>query len=273
MSQVKKVKFDPLNYNTEIIEEPDLDEMNNDLDLDTIKASKTKPKGLKEFDSEGSEEEELGQQPIKYELSVSEEDETEGSLNNEEDIDERNDILIEPFNLKGDKEEGTFDSEGFFTRNPDEDAEQDRWMSNFTRSDILKARKAHEEREKFLKQQQQQKQQKSQGSARELYEELVGLLTEEENDLSVQQVISKLNKPKESNYQFGGRAPPMNKNRLKKLAKEQHSQLLQLSTCTLMTEEEKEKLDRITEIVDALMDLGYFGVYEETRREILAKLK
>ena len=185
----KKVKFDPLKYETEIIEDEDdhqqYSEAENDLDLDTIKASrnKSKEKELKEFDSEGSEGEEAEVGIVDNNMGFN--TDSEGSENdqddtayNEDEFDER-EIPIEPFNLRQDREEGSFDSDGNYVRKIDEEADQDCWMSNLTRADIIKARKACEERKKQLQQIERSKSKREQKSLIGLYEELVSILDEE----------------------------------------------------------------------------------------------
>lgn len=252
----KKVKF--------AYEPEDFEGEGNDLDLDTIRASRNKPKGLKEFDSEGSEDEESEKdRELDFDSDDKEEGEGEGEeldSDNEVDVDERQ-VPLMPFNLKEDREEGDFDSEGFYTRKQDEEADQDRWMSNFTLTDIVKARKAHEQREKIVKEQSSKK--NSGKSEKELWEELVGLLVE--NDLTVLDTIRQLTPKQEAQKPRA----PLNKNRLKKLQKEQQQQQIQQIS---VNSEGKEKMERITELADALMDFGNFGVYEETRRGILRKL-
>jgi len=255
----KKVKF---------AYEPEENGEENDLDLDTIRASKNKPKGLKEFDSEGSEEEEEEEQEPDMEEESDKEEIEEDQISENDSIDERQVPLI-PFNLREDREEGNFDSEGFYTRKQDEEADQDRWMANFTLTDIVKARKAHEERKKSNNSK-EQKIKNSGKSEKQLWEELEGLLVE--NDLTVLETIRQITPKQETQKQ----SAPLNKNRLKKLQKEQqqqheHEQRKQDQN-TLMNLEGKEKMERITELADALMDFGNFGVYEETRRGILRKL-
>lgn len=241
----KRVKF-----SEEIVSE---DEQGNDLDLDTIRASKNKTAVLKEFDSEGSEDEEAEvEDKREYNFdSVSD----ESSISAEEE-DERQ-VPLMPFNLKEDREEGNFDSDGFYTRKQDEEADQDRWMANFTKSDIIKARKAHEK-------QQEKKMVKNgvQRSEEELWKELAGLL--EENDLTVLQAIRQITVKQEDQKPRA----PLNKNRLKKLGKEQQQQ----QQVNILSAENKAKMEKLTELADALMDFGNFGVYEETRRSMLRKL-
>lgn len=258
----KKVKFefDPENYNAEIEEEAEfVEDEENDLDLDTIKASKNKTKGIKEFDSEGSEDEAEAEEDEREELDF-DSSETEQDEQEEDD----GEIPLEPFNLKKDREEGTFDSDGFYTRKLDEEADQDRWLANLTRSDIFKARQAHEQREKAKK----LSLSKTDGrDARSLYEELAELLKDEDDKLTLQQIISSL-KPATTTIQRA----PLNKNRLKKL-RQQGDSNPQKPAPTTFAPELKVKLERITEIVDGLMDLGQFGVYEETRRDILRRIQ
>jgi CD2 antigen cytoplasmic tail-binding protein 2 len=261
----KKVKF--------AYEPDEFEGEGNDLDLDTIRASRNKSKGLKEFDSEGSEDED---EDLGLELDLEEQEqeqdhkeEIEEDLNSaNESIDERQ-VPLTPFNLREDREEGNFDSEGFYTRKQDEEADQDRWMANFTLTDILKARKAHEEREKAKAFNSKEKSKATLGkSEKQLWEELADSLVE--NDLTVLETIRQLTiTPKQETQK--PRAP-LNKNRLKKLQKEQQAQAQEPKQEHEQPNEGKLKMERITELADALMDFGNFGVYEETRRGILRKL-
>ena len=252
----KRVKF--------AFEQPNSDEEGNDLDLDTIRASKNKSKGLKEFDSEGSGSEgsEAEENELELELSESEDGEAEKD-DSDSEIDERQ-VPLMPFSLKADREEGNFDSEGFYTRKQDEEADQDRWMANFTLTDIVKARKAHEEREKLTKEKDKTIERRSEG---ELWEELAGLLME--TDLTVIETIRQLTNKQEPQKPRA----PLNKNRLKKLQKEQQQQQsAEIKADVILDDCNKTKMERITELADGLMDFGNFGVYEETRRSILRKI-
>ena len=70
---------------------------------------------------------------------------------------------------------------------------------------------------------------------------------------------------------------PLNKNRLEKLEKQKNGESDIIKNITAKNKNELSveglnKLERITDLADALMDLGNYGVYEETRREILHKL-
>lgn len=286
---MKKVKFSTDNS---LIEEFEAEvesesELINDLDLDTVKSksSRTRSKGVKEFDSEESEPEPLEDESNPYkdlmDRSPAQSSETESQEEFSDEVDDR-EIQFEPFSLRNDREEGTFDDEGFYVRTRDEEADQDRWMANFTRSDILKAKKAHEEREKNFLVAASKSKTKIQDSGRDeksLYEELAELMAEN-NDLTVLQVIRSI---KQETLITKPRAP-LNKNRLKKLQQQQQQQ--QQSNREIDTSSHSpskievefsvkgrsNKLERITELADALMDFGNFGVYEETRREILHKL-
>lgn len=243
----KRVKFNELNDSE--------DEGGNDLDLDTIRASSKNKTGLKEFDSEGSEDE-LGKDDDDDVEQYDFDSESDESYTLSAEEDERQ-VPLTPFNLKEDREEGNFDSDGFYTRKHDEEADQDRWMTNLTKSDMIKARKAHEKQQEMKR---MKKEDGGKGSEKELWKELAGLL--EENDMTVLEVI------REMSVKLEGQKPraPLNKNRLKKLEKEQQQQPVRLNS------ENNAKMERLTELADALMDFGNFGVYEETRRSILRKL-
>lgn len=249
MSDTKRVKFA---YDPEAAEEDE----GNDLDLDTIKASRNKPKGLKEFDSEGSDSDEVDPETAHF----VENDDSEGESIHSEDFDER-EVPLTPFNLREDREEGNFDADGFYTRKQDEEADQDRWMANLTRSDIVKARKAHEQYEALKKSTGKYVEAKGE---RELYFELADLLVKD--DLSVAEVIRQTKKDTSM-----PRAP-LNKNRLKKLQKEQQDNNVAVNSIRGEEDKDKVKIERITELADALMDLGNFSVYDETRRLILQKI-
>lgn len=258
----KRVKFE-IDSNPEYNEEELNGGHDNDLDLDTVKASRSKPKGLKEFDSEGSEEEEEEDGGIG---DSGDSDFGEEELEEPSELDDRQ-IPIEPFNLKADREEGSFDSDGFYVKKHDEEADQDRWMAHFTHSDMQKARKAHAEIERKRLQKEKEAPVRSE---KELWEELAREMDGHGFDnSSLLGVITSLKSAEASGPAAKPRAP-LNKNRLKKLQKEQGMQLSQEST--KMAPEQQAKLEKLTELADALMDLGYFGIYEESRRDILHKL-
>lgn len=284
---MKKVKFSTENSLIEKfeVELESESELINDLDLDTVKSksSRTRSKGVKEFDSEESEPEPLEDETNPYkdlmDPSPTQLSESESQEEFSDKVDDR-EIQFEPFSLRHDREEGTFDDEGFYVRTRDEEADQDRWMANFTRSDILKAKKAHEEREKNFLVAASKSKTKIQDSGKDeksLYEELAELMVEN-NDLTVLQVIRSI---KQETLITKPRAP-LNKNRLKKLQQQQQQQSNREIDTSSHSPSKNEvefsvkgrnnKLERITELADALMDFGNFGVYEETRREILRKL-
>lgn len=260
----KRVKFE-LEANTEFVNEIEIIDENfsdNDLDLDTLKSSRNKSKGLKEFDSEGSEDEVDGELQIDSSDSSDFGEEAEPV---ELDEDDRQ-IPIEPFNLKADREEGSFDSDGFYVKKQDEEADQDRWMAHFTNSDIQKARKAHAQVEQKRLQKQKEIPVKSE---KELWEELAREMDGFDN-LSLLAAITSLKSSTESSNQLAKPRAPLNKNRLKKLQKEQG--MPSVLESTRMEPEKQAKLEKLTELADALMDLGYFGVYDEDRRDILHKI-
>lgn len=263
----KKVKFA---YDPVIDDDDDYksaDEESNDLDLDTIRTSARKGSlGLKEFDSEGSDdeiEEGGGGNELNFDSDSHSADEAEEPVSE----DERS-VPIVPFNLKSDKEEGSFDADGFYIRKTDQDTDQDRWMANLTASDISSARRAHEKREKEAKMAAERKE--ASRSEVDLYAELAALMEESGNDLSVLDVLRSLKTS--GNSARGKPSAPLNKNRLKKLAKEQQLSHGSDVDANKTNHADKAKLERITELADALMDYGNFGIYEETRRQIMYKL-
>lgn len=255
----KRVKFeiDSNEFNTEINEE---EFEGNDLDLDTIKSSRNKQNELKEFDSEGSDED------LEHEFQVDSTDSGEEEYEN--DVLDDREVPIVPFNLKADREEGSFDSEGFYVKKHDEEADQDRWMAHFTHSDIQKARKAHVESEqRKLEKQKEQLARMGGKSEKQLWEELAEEMDGYDHQLSVLGIMTNLKTTETTN---NVPRAPLNKNRLKKLQKEQQAQ--GSPQPNKLTPENLKKLEKLTELADALMDLGHFSVYEETRREILRKL-
>ena len=254
----KRVKFQV--ESKEFDREEFAGEEGNDLDLDTVKASRNRAHGLKEFDSEGSDE------SSEEEIQVDSADSTDSTDSGEEDqetdsidFDDRQ-IPLEPFNLRNDREEGSFDADGFYVKKYDEEADQDRWMAHLTPSDIRKARKAHVERE------QRQGRKEASKCEEELWEELAEEMSGF-GELSVLGIITSLRTANASSDHPTRPRAPFNRNRLKKLQKEQ-GMLPASPERDKMTPENQAKLEKLTELADALMDLGHFGVYEVVRRDI-----
>lgn len=271
----KKVKFASLAEEEEFYQEFDKDigvdveggEEENDLDLDTIRA-RSKSRQIKNIDDADEDEEddmveEEEKESIKEEEVVNwdteSENESEAEESPEEDDDDR-EIPLEPFNLKGDREEGNFDADGFFVRNVDEDAGQDRWMANLTRSDIAKARRAHQN------QMAKEKPAEESLSLCQIYTELLSLMQPGQSVLSAirsKSTTSQLTNPTP-------RGPPPNKNRLKKMMATQAASSSENSEAY---SQKKREMNRLTELADMLMNRGNFGVYDETFEDISQRLK
>ena len=265
----KKVKFASLAEEEEFYQEFDKEidaegDEGNDLDLDTIRArSKLRQiKNIDEADEESDLEEAVEQvnESIKEEGVVNWDTESENESEAEQSIEEDDrEIPLEPFNLKGDREEGNFDADGFFVRNVDEDADQDRWLANLTRSDIAKARRAHEN------QISKEKPVEESLSLRQIYTELLSLMQPGQSVLSA--IRSKSTNSPSAN---STRGPPPNKNRLKKMMAAQASNTPENSEAD---SQKKREMNRLTELADMLMNRGNFGVYEETFEDISQRLK
>lgn len=293
------------NYEKEIIiSDDEMDKFNetliNDLDLDTIR-SKSKSKGIKNIDY-SDDDEEVDDNGVadetlntNWDAEISSSSESESGEEEqfvEAEVDDR-EIQIEPFNLKTDREEGTFDSEGFFQKSHDTEADQDRWMNNLTRSDISEAKAAHEkiERERERKQKSEEEVLKmvDEGKLyRELYELISGVDNSNSNPsvLDTIRSLSVTSTSNTSNTLKPVNRAPLNKNRLKKLEKEQKMMAdvgsasevsddninVNMNENAIIREENRKKINRITEITDTLLNRGNLNIYEETRREILSRL-
>jgi CD2 antigen cytoplasmic tail-binding protein 2 len=256
----KKVKFNDNEHVKEVIE---YDEESNDLDLDTIKSFRLRQSNaLKEFDSEGSEEEEENEEEkqLNFDSDSNDEEEEESVVVDSEQV------QFEPFNLKNDREEGNFDQNGFFVRKRDEEANQDRWMANFTQRDILAAKKAHERQQ----QKERLQQTKGQKSEVDLLKELAALFPVDPSESSISSVLDLIRslKGKDSSLQQKPRAP-LNKNRLKKQQQQQQAN----NDYVIDTSLNVEKMEKITELADSLMNYGNFDIYEDSKGQIMTKIK
>ena len=284
----KKVKFASVEEETEFLEEFDTEigaefegNVENDLDLDTIRA-RTKSRSVKNIDeADDDEEEDEEEQPGKAKDSQmnwdSDEDKEDNEIEGEEDKEafasaqedeDDKSVPLEPFNLKVDREEGSFDADGFFVRNVDEDADQDRWLSNLTNSDISKARRAHEKVEAERRAAQEAREEEAKKiSSREAYKELLKLMKPGE---TVLMAIRAKSKPKHGAEASTAPRPPLNKNRLKKLQANQSGSTA--SDQSPNSADSVHQLNRLTELADLLMNRGNYSVYEETFEEISLKL-
>jgi CD2 antigen cytoplasmic tail-binding protein 2 len=262
----KKVKFASVEEEAEFQEEFDVKiaEEDNDLDLDTIRA-RSKSRTVKNID-EADEDDDADddEADVKWDsFSESEEEKGIESQFTKEEDDEDDDkvIPLEPFTLRPDREEGSFDAEGFFIRAIDQDAGQDRWLSNLTKSDISKARLAHQKVETERKAAQIEREgQAKRISTREAYEELLELMRPGQ---SVLMAIRSKNLVAST-----APRPPLNKNRLKKLL----AASLPDASTTPTSPTDNVELNRLTELADLLMNRGNYDVYEESFEEIFEKI-
>lgn len=176
----------------------------------------------------------------------------DGTLTSEDDAE----IPMEPFSLKTDREEGHFDAEGFFVRSaPDADASQDRWLSNLSKSDIAKARRAHQRQ----LQQQSTTQPEAAHDAPQLLAQLLQLM------LPGQSVLEALNSRRSREK---APRPPMNKNRLKKMALAGT-----LPAGTACDHAVKAEVELLTDLATRLLNRGHASIYDETYESIRAKLE
>lgn len=208
----------------------------------------------------------------KYTLNDTTEQQQQQQDDLSDDVDDRQ-VPLEPFSLKADREEGTFDSEGFFIRAIDQDADQDRWLANLTQSDISKARRAHEKTAAARKALAHERaRQEAQLTVQDAYAELLSLMQPGQTVLAA--IRSKSAQGDSSAAQQSStapRRPPLNKNRLKKLASQSAASAVQQSS-SHSDPAMQQQLNRITELADLLMNRGIYGVYEETFEEISDKV-
>jgi len=172
------------------------------------------------------------------------------SLSGSDGEDER----FEPFSLEIDREEGHFDSEGFFVRSaPDADADQDRWLNNVTREDIAKARRAHQ------RQFQHGEKARPVQDVSATFAQILQLMQ------PGQSVLEALNSRKSQTKPL---SPPVNKNRRKKMAR--------AGTVPSATGGEyvaKVEIEQLTDLAMNLFNRGHFSIYDETYESIRAKLE
>ncbi len=272
----KKVKFASAHEESKFYEEFDTEiTEGNDLDLDTIRA-RSKSRGIKNIDEaeeESEDEIETGtamkwdEDADELELPSEDEDGDEVKVPSEVEIQSEEDdksIPLEPFSIKADREEGSFDTEGFFVRAVDEDADQDRWLSNLTKSDISKARRAHEKIEAERKAALQGREEEAgKISSLEAYRQLLQLMKPGQTVLAAIR-----SKTKQNTQTSNAPRPPLNKNRLKKLAANQNNPS---SDQPMSDQDQLKELNRITELADLLMNRGNYNIYEEAFEEISLK--
>jgi CD2 antigen cytoplasmic tail-binding protein 2 len=153
---------------------------------------------------------------------------------------------MEAFNLRNDMEEGNFDEDGNFIRNAaDSSAHQDQWLDGISKSEIRKARLAHDQRES-----EQQKAKQPFQSVSDLMIKLVELLEVGETPI---EALQRLNA---SRKQTG---------RNKRLRRKQETGKSTGGEDAKI----KTEIDEISHYSDLLLQRNISTIYDMTKEEIL----
>lgn len=226
-------------------------EEDNDLDLDTLGRTGQKSRRVKEgvySESEGEEfidgdeEDEREDKnawipPPKVDSTSGEEDEQ--TMFQPVSEEEEDDIKIEPFNMKAEREEGRFDTDDQnYIRNVDEEEHQDNWLQGIGRKDIQRAREAELRRQQRL----QVESAKPEESIRDLVMALLGYLQPRE---TVMQAIQRRN---------AGLTIRRVGQKKAQLSEEQQR----------LESQKRAEIEQITEISTKLLAAGMSQIYDET---------
>lgn len=153
---------------------------------------------------------------------------------------------LEGFNLRDDLEDGNFDEDGNFIRNAnDENAHQDQWLENISKSEIKKARLAHSQR------------QNEEESSIEVVEVSSDLMIRLMDNLQIGEspleALQRLNKLRKTHSKLKG-----SKRRSKDMSKEDQENEAKI----------KSKIEDITHCADTLLQKNMSSIYEMSREEI-----
>jgi hypothetical protein len=211
----------------------------DDLDLDTVRASERRNRLKDEF-SEASDEEfrrgvlEKEHTPLNDDLrSWTKLEVTDASLAGE--------VVIEPFHMNEELEEGKFDKEsGAYIRQKDEGAHEDSWLRDITDEEIQKARIAHEARQRTVSPMQRDR--------NELIKGIIEFLELDETPTEALQ--RRATKPK----RFDAKSKRM---MIQPTAEEKSAE-----ECI------RREVELITELATALMESGVLNIYEMSREAI-----
>lgn len=153
----------------------------------------------------------------------------------------KNPPKMEAFNMKEDYEEGRFDEDGNYIRNaPDLNAKHDIWLEGIKKTDILKAKEAVKRREEEKRRWEKQEE-KEEWRVEKMYEELLDLL---EMGETVLEGLQRLGRGMEG------------KKAKKKVKRE-------------INQETVQRIERMTELADRLMQEGCHDIYDLTREAIV----
>ncbi|RUS34802.1 hypothetical protein BC938DRAFT_478434 [Jimgerdemannia flammicorona] len=276
-------------------EEDDIDDMFADVD-DTPK------KGKKPAEAVGDSKK------LRY-LTL---DEIEGQEFAEPDpsdlLDSDGEPKIEPFHMRAEMEEGTFDASGNYVRNKrDPNAFHDGWLAGVSRRDMERARMAHERQERAELLAQAEREAGGGPKTRdEVWREMVEMVKPGETVLEALQRLAAASAAAGRGKKGGGRGMPGKKTgggwRAKQAAarakaaemdvdeedggegggggrekekgkgKEKEKDKMKKN----VTEEEAlrmKEIEHLTDLSDRMMGLGYFNVYDDTYELMLRHLR
>ncbi|CAO3693560.1 unnamed protein product [Rhizopus stolonifer] len=166
--------------------------------------------------------------------------------------------------MKAELEEGSLDDKGNYIRHKeDPQAFHDKWMEGITRKDINYAKEAQEKREREEALKEAERQSELPQTQTDVYRALVDYLQPGQN---VQEALTSLanSLPK--------KVPAWKQKMLDKKNKNKKQE----PTNVLSEEEEvarRKKVEKITELADQMMALGYFHVYEDTFEMMIRHLR
>jgi len=169
---------------------------------------------------------------------------------------------LDAFNLKGEKEEGGFDESGNFVRKAtDPDAVHDSWLEGVKKSDMKKAREAHEKREEDRRKREREHDEVL------LRDVLAGLIVRLDKGESVLEALQRLNK---------GRSKQKQKPKWQK-SKRKNGDTMDVDVADTAEDEaetrRKEAVEAITEAADQLLTRGQIDIYEEEREMLMRQYK
>ncbi|PJF16943.1 hypothetical protein PSACC_03241 [Paramicrosporidium saccamoebae] len=211
----------------------------DDLDLNTVRANERKNKVKDEF-SEASDDE-LRSDVFKKESKPLNDDLKSWTKLEVNDASLAGEVVIEPFHMDEEMEEGKFDEEsGAYIRRKDEGSHEDSWLRGITDDEIQKARIAHEARERIASPMQR--------DHAELIKGIIGFLEVAETPTEALQ--RRATKPRRFD------------------AKSKRVMTQQTVEEKSIEEHKRKEVELITELAAALMDSGVLNIYELSREEI-----
>lgn len=195
--------------------------------------------------ADDEDEEEINEQNVDIDYFVNPNHEEAGSVSRRTKTHEPK---IEAFNLRNDMEEGNFDEEGNFIRNAaDSSAHQDQWLDGVSKSEIRKARLAHNQRELA-----QHEAKLPFQSVSDLMAKLVEHLEVGESPLEALQRLNTSRKQSGKNKRASRRKQELTK-----------------STTTVEEKKMTAEIEEISHYSDLLLQKNISSIYEMSKEEIL----